>query len=181
MFAGQELVTMVPDVSSDRKKGPGLRAFRHSKEYTEDLRALIRHARQTYKLPVWFIGTSAGTISVANAAERLTGADRPDGLVFTASLTEDSSHRAHVLDFDPAKYTGPALIAHHRQDNCRVTPAGGTDKIKDGLEKASKVEERLFDGGEPRGDVCQAHHFHGFAGIEEKVVGEIANWMLAHQ
>ena len=181
MFARAGFVTMVPDVPSDRKKSPGLHGFRHVSDYTEDLRALMRHARTSYKLPVWVLGTSAGTISVAHAGARLSGPDRPDGLVFTASITKNSSHESHVLDFDLGKYTGPSLIVHHQQDGCRVTPASGAGDIKDKLEKASIAEVRLYEGGDPQGGYCQAQHYHGFHGIERKVVGDIVKWMLAHQ
>jgi len=181
MFANAGFVTMVPDVPSDRKKGPGLRGFRHVSDYTEDLRALMRHARTSYKLPVWVLGTSAGTISVAHAGARLSGPDRPDGLVFTSSITKNSSHESHVLDFDLEKYTGPALIVHHQQDGCRTTPASGAGDIKDKLKKASVAEVRLYEGGDPQGDYCKNQHYHGFYGIEEKVVGDMTKWMLAHQ
>lgn len=181
MFANAGFVTMVPDVPSDRKKGRGIRGFRHVSDYTEDLRALMRHARTSYKLPVWVLGTSAGTISVAHAGTRLSGPDRPDGLVFSASITKNSSHESHVLDFDLGKYTGPSLIVHHQQDGCRVTPASGAGDIKDKLEKASIAEVRLYEGGDPQGDYCKGQHYHGFHGIEEKVVGDMAKWMLAHQ
>ncbi|MDA1327031.1 MAG: alpha/beta hydrolase, partial [Proteobacteria bacterium] len=174
MFARAGFVTMVPDVPSDRKKGQGLRGFRHVSDYTDDLRALMRHARMSYKLPVWFLGTSAGTISVAHAGGRLSGQDRPDGLVFTSSITKNSSHESQVLDFDLEKYTGPALIVHHQQDGCGTTPASGAGDIKDKLEKASVAEVRLYEGGNPQGDYCKNQHYHGFNGIEEKVVGDMA-------
>lgn len=181
LFAANGLVALVPDVSTDRKKGKGLRGFRDVDAYLEDMKAMVAHARKTYKLPVWLVGTSAGTISVAHSAEKLTGPYRPDGVVFTASITEDSGHGAHVLDFDIDKYTGPALIAHHKRDVCSVTPPGGVDDIKDELKKASAVGVMLYDDGDPKGDDCQARHYHGFNGIEEKVVGDMAKWMLAHQ
>ena len=181
IFAKSGFVTMVPDVPSDRQEGQGLRGVRHLDNHTEDLRALMRYARTTYKLPVWVLGTSAGTISVAHAGARLSGPDRPDGLVFTASITEDSSHVRHVLDFHLDRYTGPALIVHHRHDDCRVTPASGASSIKDKLEKASVAEILLYKGGDPQGANCGNQHYHGFHGIEEKVVGDIAKWISAHQ
>ena len=181
LFAVNGFVALVPDTSSDRKKGDGLRGFRDVIEYLEDLKALVAYARKTYNLPIWLVGTSAGTISVAHGAEKLKGALRPDGLVFSASITEDSSHGAHVLNFDIDDYTGPVLISHHQRDDCSVTPPDGVDDIKDKLTKASAVGVQLYDGGEAAGQECKAKHYHGFNGIEDKVVGDMTKWMLAHQ
>lgn len=107
MFKESGFIAIVPDTPSDRKKGDGLPGFRDVSEYFEDLTAIIRHVKNAYNLPVWLVGTSAGTISVAHGAAKLKDPLRPDGIIFNASITEDSSHGAHVLSFDIDDYTGP--------------------------------------------------------------------------
>jgi hypothetical protein len=49
------------------------------------------------------------------------------------------------------------------------------------LTAAPVAEELAFEGGgPPHGDPCGPTHFHGYIGIEERVVARIAEWIKAH-
>ena len=77
--------------------------------------------------------------------------------------------------------TVPALLVHHKADDCWVTPAVGVSAIAGRLKNSSKVETKLFDGGTPSDEgACSESSAHGFLGIEEKVVGAIVDWMTAN-
>ena len=77
--------------------------------------------------------------------------------------------------------TVPALLVHHKADNCMATPAFGVSSIADRLTKSPKVATLLFSGGTPpESKACRALSQHGFFGIEEKVVGAIVDWMTAN-
>ena len=140
---------------------------------------LIKHLRAEYSLPVWLIGTSRGTNSVANAAARLKGRDRPDGIVLTATVTEASnSGKEHVMGMALDKIELPVLIAHHKKDACYVTPPSGVSGLKEALKKAGPVKVLWYeDAKNPRGSECGARHYHGFIGIEKRVVRDIMAWI----
>jgi len=174
----QELgaVTAVIDAPSDKPLKLG--KFRGTEEHAGDVAAVIRHLREKFKLPVWLIGTSRGTESIANAATRLEGADRPDGIVLTSSMLKKNKIGYQVLDFDLAKVKGPVLVSHHKKDACAVTPPGGVAKLKDALINAGPVKVMWYeDGFGMHGNPCHANHYHGFKGIEEKVVRDIMAWV----
>src|SRR4030095_5557473 len=88
-FAAQGLTVIGVDAPSDRQKPPYLGGFRQTREHAADIRALIAWARSEYKVPVWRVGTSRGTQSVAYLATELSGTDAPDGIVLTSTILSD--------------------------------------------------------------------------------------------
>ena len=177
LFADRGVLTVTIDVPSDRRK-EGLDDFRGTDDHRKDVGAVVKWLRNRTKAPIWLIGTSRGTVSLSHLAGKLP----IDGVVFTASVTEVSSRRtATALDGELENITVPTLLAHHKADDCVVTPAFGISSISDRLTKSPKVETKLFSGGTPSDErACGAISAHGFLGIEEKVVGAIVNWMTAN-
>ena len=52
--------------------------------------------------------------------------------------------------------------------------------IRDRLKTSAAVEVMIFSGGTPTGfRACGAMSYHGFLGIEDRVVGAIAGWIRA--
>jgi pimeloyl-ACP methyl ester carboxylesterase len=172
-FQRERLVAVVYDSPSDYPHD--IRGFHHSSQFAADVGAVIRHLRSATRLPVWLVGTSRGTVSVASAATQLRE-NRPDGVVFTASLLADS-RSGSVFDFELEKIEVPTLIVHHSGDGCALTPPGQVPAFQRRLTGAKPLKVMMFDGGFPQGDPCQARHYHGFQGIEPSVVAEIARWI----
>jgi pimeloyl-ACP methyl ester carboxylesterase len=85
------------------------------------------------------------------------------------------------MNFDLEKVRVPVLIAHHEKDECWVTPFSGAENIKKDLVNASAVEVLAYTGGASEDEDCSPHAYHGFNQIEEKVVGDMTKWILAHQ
>ncbi len=170
-------ITAVIDAPSDRRNH--LHGFRDSQDHADDVAAVVRHLQAKYKLPVWLVGTSRGTESVANAGARLTGDGKPAGIVLTASITVP--HRKfpyHVLTSELERIAVPVLIAHHRQDACEHCPPGNVETIRTRLTHAKPVKVLWYDGGEGmKGDPCEANHYHGFVGIRQPVVRDIMAWI----
>jgi pimeloyl-ACP methyl ester carboxylesterase len=170
-------ITAVIDAPDDRRNH--LHGFRNSQDHADDVAAVVRHLQAKYKLPVWLVGTSRGTESVANAGARLTGDGKPAGFVLTSSITEP--HRKfpyHVLTSELERITGPVLIAHHRHDACEHCPPGNVETIRTRLKSAGPVKVLWYEGGEGmRGDPCEANHYHGFIGIRQQVVRDIMAWI----
>lgn len=179
MFADQGMIVAIPDKPSD--KGD-LFGFRTTREHAEDIAALMRFLRQRYPgKPLWLVGTSRGTISVANVAARLHGKAGPDGIVLTSSLTRGGVHNYDSLrDIDLGAITVPTLIVHNKKDECRFTPFSDAQALSAQLTAVKVKAFRAFDGGRSESDACQAKSYHGYLGIEAPVVASIVDWIKSH-
>jgi pimeloyl-ACP methyl ester carboxylesterase len=178
LFVHEGLAVAVVDAPSDRTDGAGLDHFRKSAEHALDVMHVIAWLRKEAKLPVWLVGTSRGTTSVANAVIRLRE-NGPDGVVFTASIVGNDSDRVPAMEIETIRV--PALVVHHEEDQCRLCLLRDVPALMAGLRGAIKSELVTFKGGGPvKGAACEAFHYHGFIGIEEEVVKRIADWVKTH-
>lgn len=183
LFAEQGMVVAVPDVSSEYKAYPDkLTGRRTSEAHAQDIRAVIDYLRKQTHLPVWVVGTSRGTISAVNAAVRL-GKQGPDGIVLTSTVTKTNKWlAATVYDVDLSRVTVPVLVVHNESDGCRLSPFDGLNRLKGKLDRAPKVEFVTYHGGDaPRSAPCQALSYHGFLGLEPRVVRGITDWIKAQK
>lgn len=177
LFAAQGFTVAVIDAPSDRQSYPHLDGFRQSAEHAADVKAVIAWLRENTKVPVWLIGTSRGTQSVAGVATRLAGSENPDGIVLTSTILTDRRSRP-VPDMGVESIKLPVLVVHHEQDACRACPFGDVPRLMSKLSGASRKELVTFRGGENHGDPCEALAYHGYNGLEKEVVGRIAAWVL---
>lgn len=178
-FAAQGLLVAIVDVPSDRRSPPYLSGFRQTPAHVADIKAVIAWLRQQAGVPVWLVGTSRGTQSAAYIATQLALADGgPNGLVLTSTMLSDNKGRP-VPDMDLDKIAIPVLVVHHRRDGCKHCAYAGLPRLMDKLGAAPRKELLTFDGGQNRGDACEAFAYHGFNGIEGDVVAGIADWIAA--
>jgi len=179
LFVSQGLTVVVVDALSDRQTLPYLSGFRLTPEHVADIRALIAWARRRQAgVPVWLVGTSRGTQSVAFAATELAGtADGPDGIVLTSTILVDRPGNRPVPAMDLAKITVPALVVHHRLDGCRYCQYRDVPTLMDRLSATPRKDLITAEGGSSRGDPCEAMAYHGFNGIEGEVVAKIGEWI----
>lgn len=178
LFVGEGVAMATVDAPSDRQGPNGLLfGFRGSPEHAQDIAAIVRYLRDRFGRPVWLVGTSRGSASAANGGLRLpdSGPAAPDGIVLTSTLTVANARGLNVLDMELAAIRAPVVIAHHRKDECHVTPFDGARTLRRALRSAPEVALLAYDGGRAEGTPCQAKSFHGFLGIEERVVTDIAN------
>ncbi len=108
LFVAQGVAVAVVDAPSDRLSPPYLNGFRQTPEHVADLKALIAWARTQSKGPVWLVGTSRGTQSVAYVATELQGPDGPDGLVLSSTILTDpgAAGAGHAAGQDPRAGAG---------------------------------------------------------------------------
>jgi hypothetical protein len=183
MPGGQGIIGVTPDGTLSRAKGNSLVRtaddFRKRGlavmivEHDTDLRAAIDYMA-AIKRPVIVAGTSRGTL---RAAEGIAKGAKPDRLVLTSGfLTPESGHRSlnvAAILASPERLP-PTLIVHHRQDGCRVTLPAGVDPF---LKWAGgKARVTWLDGGQSEGDPCEAWAYHGFNGVEQRMVAAIAGF-----
>ena len=179
LFADQGLMTAVIDAPSDKQSHPYLSGSRQTPEHVADVKAVIAWLRQQNKIPVWLIGTSRGTQSAGYIATQLPPAEGgPDGIVLTATVLNDQRSRA-VPDMALDRIRIPVLVAHHREDSCRVCRFSDMPRLMDRLTTPPRRELLAFEGGISEGDPCEARAYHGFNGIEREVVQRIAAWITA--
>jgi len=180
-FVRQGFLVAVVDRPSDWA-GADAETFRMTVAHAEDAAAIAGILRERTPAPVWFVGTSRGSISVANIASRL-GRDRIAGIVLTSSVVRPGRRSPQsVLDADLSGIAVPVLILGHGEDGCRVTRWSEQEALKGRFGNAPSVEAIRIDGGDA-GDtsaLCGPFAHHGFLGQEEAVVARIAEWIKAH-
>lgn len=177
-FVDQGFTVILLDAPSDRQSPPFLTDFRQTPEHAADVKAAITWARGLSPAPVWLVGTSRGTQSVAYVATELTDADSPDGIVLTASiLAGDRGLPVQSLPLERVRV--PVLVVHHEQDGCRYCPVAQASRVIEQLKNATRKELMTFSGGHTSGDACGALAFHGFNGLETQVIRTISEWIVA--
>ena len=178
LFVDQGLTVAVLDAPSDRQSQPFLNGFRQTAEHASDIKATITWLREKTKLPVWLMGTSRGTQSAAFAALELAGPDGPDGLVLSSSIVTDRRERS-VAAMPLGQLRIPVLVVHHEQDACALCRFSEVSSMMEKLTQSPRKQLLAFQGGEARGDPCEAFAHHGFNGIEADVVAQTAAWITA--
>jgi dienelactone hydrolase len=176
LFAAQGLAVVVIDAPSDKQSPPYLSGFRQSPEHAADVKAVIAWLKEEVKRPVWLIGTSRGTQSVAAVSTALASSGGPDGIVLTSTILNDPRSRP-VPDMALDKLSVPVLVVHHEQDGCRVCLFRDMPRLMEKLATLPRKELMTLRGGENQGDPCEALAYHGFNGLEGEVVRRIAAWI----
>jgi hypothetical protein len=168
------------DAPDDYKGPEGLWPYRMHHQYAGDIGQVVNLVKTRYRVPVWLVGTSAGTLSVANGTARLSHANRPDGVVFTSSITRPTRRRTEtVFGVHLAAYNGPALVVSHQDDGCVATPAADAPRLLAALAAARPKKMLILSGGSPpRSEPCEAFAQHGFLGMEAQAMNAIADFIL---
>jgi hypothetical protein len=144
-----------------------------------DLRAIIARMR-TVKRPVFLISTSNGTrVAAANAAA--LGADGPDGIVLTSTVTKGGlQYPESAASVNVSKITVPVLFVHNTNDGCSYAPPGGIAGMIARFPKGADVTRIDVTSTTLAGDPCEPYSPHGYLGIESDVTAKIVAWMRAH-
>jgi len=137
---------------------------------------VIAWVRDKVNAPVWLVGTSRGTQSVAAIAVRLADGGGPDGIVLTSTILKDARSRP-VTDMDLGALKIPVLVVHHKEDGCGLCPVAETETLMKKLTASPRKELITVSGGVNQGDPCEAKAYHGFNGIDGQVVDAIASWV----
>lgn len=112
--------------------------------------------------PVIVVGTS-------RAATRMHRALDADGLVITSGMLDHFQSNVGSADALP-----PTLVVHHRNDGCRVSLPGLVPPFQQW--GGARVRVVWLDGGRNDGDPCQGQGYHGFAGVDGKMVGAVTGF-----
>ncbi len=154
--------------------------FRLSDAHAKDVGKLIQEIKLKYKVDVWLVGHSRGSISVANAGLKLNGVQKPSGLILAASVVDTGNRgQPKVTDLDIGEIDIPSLIIHHREDSCYVTLYSDAQYFFSNLRSSPRRELITMNGGDAGWEehACKSKSHHGFLGIEEETVKKIADWI----
>lgn len=162
----------LPDIASDLKPQQG---YRFKPAFGTDLGLVVAEARKL-GAPVHVVGTSRGAVSVAalfNAESR----NLPDSATITSGML--ITYKATAADaLGPGSIRVPVLLLRHRDDGCSVTPPSDAERYAKLLARAPRVDILTLTGGaEPKGDPCEAQHYHGFWGMDGVVTQTITGWL----
>ncbi|WP_263832169.1 alpha/beta hydrolase [Sulfurospirillum oryzae] len=177
LFAKEELMVVIVDAPSDRQHEPYLSGFRQTKEHVQDINAVLAWVKTQTTAPIWLVGTSRGTQSVAYIATE--NSSDIHGIVLTSSILSDAKSNA-VPEMKLERLQMPVLVVHHRNDGCSLCSFDLTPSLMNKLTSTSTKELLAIEGGQTKGDPCNAFGYHGFNGVEQEAVTKISNWILAH-
>jgi hypothetical protein len=188
LFARAGYATLVPDLAKDMKQGDAgvVANYRGSQDYAEDIEQMVRYMRSHAARKVWTIGTSRGTLSVANYVARSWSPrerSSPDGQIYTSGfwkLGDDEFTIWGLAHGDARKLRLPTLLVVHKQDVCPDTnPTDLLDPFTTWLSGGgATISVMTFTGGKPpQSEPCEALSPHGFYGLDEVVVKRIAGWI----
>lgn len=176
-FAAQGFLVVAADVPSNHQAGLNA-VIRSSAEYAQDVAPIIAYLRQKAKVPVWLIGTSTGTISAASVAARLAS-NGADGLVMTSTFVPAGGPAPPItMTVDLAAIAIPTLFVHNKEDACGTSSFANLAPLMARITHAPRKELIAVSGGlPPQSDACDALSRHGYFGIEDEVIGDIARWI----
>jgi pimeloyl-ACP methyl ester carboxylesterase len=143
-------------VLPDAPNGTSLTGQRHLPAHADAISRPIDFGRSHAALPVWLIGTSAGTTAAVNGAAHL--GSKVSGAVLTSSVTPP-----------------------HEYDTCADTPPGDAPTVLSALTRSPRNELVMVRSGQTAkgSDPCQGMSPHGCLGIEGMVVQRISEWIRA--
>ena len=176
-FIRNGILPVIMDVPSDQNTANGMGdGFRMGDAHLADVRAVVAEVKKRFPgLPVFLVGTSRSTVSIAYLARRM-GPDEVKGGVLSSSLFRSgtSLRAAPMLGaFDWSEAKLPLLFVHHREDACGATPYASAAPL------AARFPLVSVKGGKPpESGPCDPYHAHGFWGMEAPTVDAIAAWML---
>lgn len=171
----------VLDAPSDHYGKAGMKGgFRASEEHAMDVSVVVEYLRRQAWGPVWLVGTSRGTESAASVALRRPGL--VDGIVLTASISEENDKGISLPEMPLNKIRTPVFIATHAEDACWLTPPSGSERLRQALVNAEPLLLKIYNGGyPPESNACKALSAHGFYGVEESVTGDIISFIQTSQ
>jgi pimeloyl-ACP methyl ester carboxylesterase len=167
-------------VLPDAPNGTSLTGQRHLPAYADAIGRAIDFGRSRGALPVWLIGTSAGTTAAVNGAAHL--GSKVAGAVLTSSVTRRrGSSGESIFDAEPGAVAVPVLVVSNEYDTCADTPPGDAPMVLSALTRSPRKELVMVASGQiaKGSDPCQGMSPHGYLGIEGMVVQRISEWIRA--
>jgi len=174
-WAAQGFAVILPDAPN----GTSLAGERHLPACADAISKAIDVGRSRAALPVWLIGTSAGTTAAVNGAAHL--GSKVSGAVLTSSVTRTGRSGETIFDADPGSIAVPVLVVSNDHDTCAETPPGDGPMVLSTLTRSPRRELVMVTSSQTarRSDPCEGMSPHGYLGIEGMMVQRISEWIRA--
>ena len=177
LFLRNRLNVMMADTEPAHPNGIS-EGDRLSATHAAELQGFINAALNRWRKPVWVVGTSNGSISTVTAGGFRPALAGLRGVVLTSTVTVlDSPADQATFNLYAARITVLALVVWHQDDHCSFSPPAGSAAVFEVLPSIDKASLSFEGGHSVAQDPCQAFSEHGYAGIEEEVVDEIAEFI----
>ena len=152
--------------------------IRLSATHATELQNFVNAAISRWGKPVWVVGTSNGSISTVTAAGFQPALAGLTGIVLTSPVTviPNPTNQA-TFNLYVSRITVPTQVVWHQDDHCVNSPPAGSAGLFTAIPSAKKASEVFDHGHSVATDPCGAFSEHGYAGIEPKVVKEIAEFI----
>ncbi len=164
LFTQQGFVAVIVEPPSDQSGGFG-DIFRESPMHAKDIQVVVSHLAERGDTPVFLVGTSRGTLSVAYLAAELKS-NHVKGIVLTSSMDNISLEKTDY----------PVLFVHHQEDECFVTTYADALQSYERVSSPQKAFVTVRGGKPATGRECGPFAEHGFLGKEIEVVKVITDW-----
>lgn len=182
-LAEQPFITAVVDRPSDRPMGmAGTDRFRASKEHAIDIEQIIDLLRRRWDKPVFLVGHSGGSTSVAYLGS-VFDQSRVSGIVLMAGISSSDRGGVSLANLPIHEIVHPTLIVHHVEDLC--ADFDGIRQRTSSFTKSSRVDFIQVLGGDrsrtlqcsPSNRRDRADYAHFFSGWERQVFQAIGDWI----
>jgi hypothetical protein len=176
LFLRHGLNVMMADATPAHPTGL-TQANRLSATHAAELQSFINAAISRWSQPVWVVGTSNGSISTVTAAGFQPALAGLSGIVLTSPVTVLNVANQPTFNLYVSRITVPTQVVWHQDDHCTFSPPAGSAALFTAIPSAKKASQTFQGGHSVATDPCGAFSEHGYAGIEPKVVREIAEFV----
>jgi predicted esterase len=170
--AGGDAALLV-DAPSDHADGMD-DAFRLSAAAGADAATVVASLRTRFpQARIALIGTSRGTITVGNILQREPGL--ADAYVMTSPVTVARVGQPGLSGMSWPGSRARVLVVSNRADACPVSPFANAEKLarQNGFDFMPVSSE----ASGTRAQQCSGRAPHGYAGVENSVLGQIRGWL----
>jgi hypothetical protein len=176
LWLARRYTVIIPDTVG----GQNMRGVRASPEYALVVQDLVSFAHAGAPGTVFLLGTSQGSIAAVNGAAHLSK-DKLAGVVLSEAVSRPNKSGETVFDASPDRVAVPVLIIANRSSACSAAPPEDAPRVAAAMTHAPDVRVIFVRGGVTRSSDCGSESAHGYFGIENVVVNEIAAWLDEHR
>jgi hypothetical protein len=176
LFLRHGLNVMMADATPAHPTGLTF-AIRLSAAHAAELQGFVNAASIRWGKPVWVVGTSNGSISAVTAAGFLPALAGLRGVVLTSPVTNLTLGTQPTFNLFAQRITVPTQVVWHQDDHCSFSPPAGSAGLFTQIPSTDKASLAFEHGHSVATDPCGAFSEHGYAGLEQKVVKEIAEFV----
>lgn len=176
LFLRHGLNVMMADTTPAHPTGIG-QPFRLTATHAAELQGFINAALNRWGAPVWVVGTSNGSISTVTAAGFQPALSGLSGVILTSPVTVLPTANQPTFNLYASRITVPALVLWEQDDHCTFSPPAGSAALFAAIPSSRKDSHAFAHAHSVATDPCGAFSEHGYAGIEERVVDHIAEFI----